>query len=450
MTVFAAASVILLVLAAGDALSWPAFALGFAALAAIAAVYLDAARRIDRFAARGAAQAQARQSDAAAAPLESGVLEAMPDPVLVIGPAGRIGYLNAAAHEAYPNAHRNTLFSSIMRAPEVVDAAAGAITRGESATVEFRSPGANDRFFSAFVSPFEREGSDVRGGLVVVRDDSDVKRAALARADFLANASHELRTPLASLTGYIDTLRGHARDDSAARGRFLDIMSAQAERMRRLIDDLLSLSRIEQSEHLAPQGAADLAGLVGDVADALGPVSAAKEVSVEVVRHVGRAVVTGDRDELTQVLQNLVENAIKYSAAGGVVRVEVGEAADAVEHAFADTPVGENAGRLWILEPTERRAAGFMWARVSDEGVGIARRHLPRLSERFFRTEEDKDAQVDGTGLGLAIVKHIVSRHRGALTVESALGAGTRFTVVLPAAPRRREGAEASSSTGAT
>jgi two-component system phosphate regulon sensor histidine kinase PhoR len=249
------------------------------------------------------------------------------------------------------------------------------------------------------------------------------------RADFLANASHELRTPLASLTGFIETLRGPAKGDAAVQEKFLGIMYAQADRMRRLVDDLLSLSRIELNEHIAPEGEVDLRAAVRDVADSLAPIARSRKVDLEVtVADEGYAAATGDRDQIVQVIQNLVDNALKYAPDGSVVRiaVEFGVSADA---AAAHRRTGTH--RLSLLTP-DRGPELYGVIHVSDQGPGLAREHLPRLTERFYRVEGQKSGDRQGTGLGLAIVKHIINRHRGGLSVESAPGEGATFTAYFP------------------
>ena len=224
------------------------------------------------------------------------------------------------------------------------------------------------------------------------------------RADFIANASHELRTPLASLLGFIDTLQGPAKDDPRAREKFLAIMRDQGRRMARLIDDLLSLSRIEQKQHVRPSAAVDLSLAVRHVTDTLAPM--AKELGVEIVLDLEEGVVvTGDRDELVRVAENLIENAIKYGSRGeGDDRIEV--------------TVGRNAKEGWLA--------------VRDYGCGIAGEHIPRLTERFYRVDAGQSRAKNGTGLGLAIVKHILARHRGRLTVSSKLAKGSTFTAFAP------------------
>jgi two-component system phosphate regulon sensor histidine kinase PhoR len=232
------------------------------------------------------------------------------------------------------------------------------------------------------------------------------------RADFVANASHELRTPLSSLSGFIETLRGHAKDDAAARERFLGIMQDQAQRMRRLIDDLLSLSRIELNEHIAPAKTVDLKTVALDIIDAFQPLARERSIALKLKAEPGLPVVIGERDELVQVLQNLVDNAVKYAHAGTEVEIALG--------------TGTPAGLPDLVGPTCHIA-------VSDHSDGIAREHIPRLTERFYRVDVKQSRERGGTGLGLAIVKHIVSRHRGRLHIRSDIAKGSVFTVILPA-----------------
>ena len=278
-----------------------------------------------------------------------------------------------------------------------------------------------------------REASGVRSSWLAL-----ARKSARMRSDFLANASHELRTPLASLSGFIETLRGHAKDDAVARDRFLGIMAGQADRMRRLIEDLLSLSRIELNEHIPPLGGCDLTLAVSDVIDAFGPLADGERVKPDLhLAPRGEATVLGDRDQILQVIQNLFDNALKYSPPGGVVKVEI-TTDQTLDQAVAADPnstrlAGGGGGRLSVVSP-DRVRAGERYAvlKVSDSGPGMAREHLPRLSERFYRIEGQKSGERSGTGLGLAIVKHIVIRHRGGLVVESAPERGTCFTVYFP------------------
>jgi len=233
------------------------------------------------------------------------------------------------------------------------------------------------------------------------------------RADFVANASHELRTPLAAVSGFIDTLKGHARDDAEARDRFLDIMSVEAGRMRRLIEDLLSLTRIELNEHVRPSGKVSLEAIIREATAALNPLAQIDDISLEVSVAPNLAMVTGERDELIQLFQNLIHNAIKYGRPGGHVWITL---------ASAQAQGG-------------RGTVSMVSATIKDDGEGIASDAIPRLTERFYRVDVKRSREKGGTGLGLAIVKHIVNRHQGRLTIESRAGEGSTFTVSLPSAP---------------
>jgi len=244
--------------------------------------------------------------------------------------------------------------------------------------------------------------------VLTLHDLTALKRSERMRADFVANASHELRTPLATLIGFIETLRGPAREDDAARERFLSIMGEQAGRMTRLVDDLLSLSRIELNEHLPPKDSVDVGRVLHAVADSLEQRAARRNVRIEVKIAEPLAPVTGDAEELTQVFQNLIDNAIKYGRSGSAVEVEA--------------------------QAAQKRVGGVAAVQVAvrDHGEGILKEHLPRLTERFYRVDPARSRELGGTGLGLAIVKHIVSHHRGILEIHSDLGEGSVFTVYLP------------------
>ncbi|MGE3143298.1 MAG: sensor histidine kinase, partial [Hyphomonadaceae bacterium] len=252
------------------------------------------------------------------------------------------------------------------------------------------------------------------------------------RADFLANASHELRTPLAALMILIETIAGPARENAEDRARFLGMMQLQAERMRRLIDDLLSLSRIELDEHVPPSDRADLAAVAREAVDALSGVAKERNVTLDLRLPAQGAEVVGHRFQLAQVIQNLVDNAIKYSPPNGAVEIEVGLAEtreDAVVQ--AGRRWGEEAGRIALLTPAPAPARGYAYVRVTDCGPGVPRRFLPKLGARFFRVEREMGDDRGGTGLGLAIVKHIVNRHRGGLVVESIPGKGSAFAAYV-------------------
>ena len=285
---------------------------------------------------------------------------------------------------------------------------------------------------------------------------TQIKRADQMRADFVANASHELRTPLSTLSGFIETLMGPAKDDAEAREKFLAIMHEQSGRMARLVGDLLSLSRIELNEHSAPSGSVRLDRVLGSVADILqlkaqdkgmtillGAPLSAEAAADATAQTAGGAVgaaqlaelpeVAGDADELAQVFQNLIDNAIKYGRAGSTIRVSGWQAQGEAAGAAGPRPSDRNvrlAGR--------RPRLGVAIA-IADEGEGISREHLPRLTERFYRVDSARSRDLGGTGLGLAIVKHIINRHRGGLQIESAPGKGSQFTVLLPLSPAARE-----------
>ena len=369
-------------------------------------------------------------------------LARLPDPVLIVEggdpedfSARRIRFANDQARIQLRASGEDAALVSALRDPDALEAIDEALFGGLSREVDYAAGGAQERVWRMSAVPLPvAEGASPRV-LVRFRDDTEAAHMERMRADFLANASHELKTPLASLAGFIETLKGHAKDDDRARDRFLDIMTAQTARMSRLIADLLSLSRIELNEHIPPSGRVDVALAATDVVDALAPVVKARGSRVEVqAPPAGSAVAMGERDQVFQVIQNLVENAVRYSPDGAVVRVVVDAGLDLAQ---AQGVQRAGAPRLALLTPDRDEAARYVRVTVEDSGKGLARQHLPRLTERFFRVEGQKSGGETGTGLGLSIVKHIVNRHRGGLIVESLDGQGTTFIAYVPMSPAK-------------
>lgn len=356
------------------------------------------------------------------------LLEALPDPALLVGADNRIVTSNSPARRQLQFEARGQFLTAILRHPDVLEAAQAAVREGATSAVEYESSGQAGRQLRCYVAPVNW-GPD-RAALLVFHDQTAQISTERLRSDFLANASHELRTPLASLTLLIETIAGPARDDPKERDRFLAMMQVQAERMRRLIDDLLSLSRIELDEHVPPSDRADLAAVSREVVDALFGVAEERGVKLELAAAAPVPVV-GERFQLAQVVQNLVDNAMKYTPRGGTVRIDVGAGGDRDETAAMSGRRWEEAGRFAFLTPAPAANLSYAFLRVEDCGPGIERHFLPRLGERFFRVERELGNERGGTGLGLAIVKHIVNRHRGGFLVESQPGKGSAFAVYL-------------------
>ena len=344
-------------------------------------------------------------------PLIEAVLAGLPDPVVALDRRGDVVALNARVAAVAPALRPGEPVSLGLRVPEVLEAIRRARASGTAQRVEFSERVPLDRWYEVIVTPISSPGVAANPGLVLLafHDLTPLRRVEEMRADFVANASHELRTPLAALSGFIDTLRGSAREDPAARERFLPIMQAQADRMARLIDDLLSLSRIELNAHLRPDKQVDVGAIVRQVADSLQTLARDRNVEVKTIGSSAPLLVPGDRDELIRVFENLVENALKYAASGKRVDIAL---------SVGEGPDGKREARI----------------AVRDRGPGIAPEHLPRLTERFYRVDVSESRAQGGTGLGLALVKHILNRHGGRLTIESAPGQGATFTVHLPIA----------------
>jgi len=348
-------------------------------------------------------------AERAGEPLDA-IVAGLPDPVIALDKNGRVLTLNERARLLAPALRQGEPVSLALRMPELIEAVGRAYASGEEQRAEYSERVPLDRWFEMIVMPVKREPNVKKPDLVLMtfHDLTPLRHVEEMRADFVANASHELRTPLAALSGFIETLQGSARDDAKARERFLPIMQEQARRMARLIDDLLSLSRIELNAHRRPDTPVDLVPIVRQVADGLETLARDRDVVVH-VEAANALTVPGDRDELVRVFENLIENALKYGAPGKRVDITL---------ARGVSPEGEPEARVG----------------VRDYGPGISPEHLPRLTERFYRVDVRDSRAQGGTGLGLALVKHILNRHRGRLSIESMPGAGATFTVYLPAA----------------
>jgi len=328
------------------------------------------------------------------------MIDRFPDPVLVFGRDRSVPHLNAAARDTFGSS-----LSALLRHPSFRAALERALAEGrdQSAELSLPVPIARELSASVLAVPEERGGNRL---VAVLSDRTRDRVIERMRADFVANASHELRTPLTSLIGFIETLRGPAADDPAAQVRFLAIMAEQAQRMSRLIDDLLSLSRIELTEHQPPSGRVVVADLVARMTAAFAPLLEARRAKLTTDIAPDLPDLRADEHQLEQVLQNLIDNAVKYGREGGSIQVSARPAAW--------------AGQQGVL------------LAVQDEGQGIPRAHIPRLTERFYRVDTHRSRSIGGTGLGLAIVKHIINRHRGQLGIESTEGVGTTVSVWLP------------------
>ena len=338
-------------------------------------------------------------------------ISAIPLPALLVDQTERIIAANTDARTLLGSSIQGRHFATFLRQPQVIETIEQSLrNKAPAKTRHLSNDGAQDTTFEVECRYMNGIGA-VSGGavLVVFQDVTQMEQASHMRRDFVANVSHELRTPLTALMGFIETLRGPARDDAAARERFLQIMTDEANRMNRLVGDLLSLNRVESEERVRPKEHLELTGLLQSTLNSLRPLADGASVKLSLNAPSEPVTLPGDSDQLRQVFTNLIENAIKYGGSGGSVEVRVLESE-------RDTAMRGPAVRVQIV----------------DKGPGIDAVHLPRLTERFYRADSHRSRELGGTGLGLAIVKHIVNRHRGRLRVESDLGKGSVFTVILP------------------
>lgn len=338
-------------------------------------------------------------------------VSAIPLPALLIDHDERMIAANADARALLGQNILGRHFATFLRQPQVIETVEQSLrTRVPAKTRHLSNDGARDTTFDVECRYVSGVGDQTGGAvLVVFQDVTQLEQASHMRRDFVANVSHELRTPLTALMGFIETLRGPARDDTAARERFLKIMADEANRMNRLVGDLLSLNRVESEERVRPKEQIELTGLLQSTLNSLRPLAEDASVSLSLNAPDNPVMLPGDSDQLRQVFTNLIENGIKYGGDGGSVAVNV-------LPSERDTAMRGPAVRVLVV----------------DKGPGIDAVHLPRLTERFYRADSHRSRELGGTGLGLAIVKHIVNRHRGRLRVESDLGKGSVFTVILP------------------
>ena len=365
----------------------------------------DGIRRLARgLAEQGALLERLRRADAA-------ILENLPEPVLLLSDERAVLRANPAARAMLgpEAAGQGPDAAALLRHPVLAAAMDDALAEGHSVTAELHLPVPMPREVSARVVPLDPPLADGGRLLILLIDRSREAAIERTRADFVANASHELRTPLASLLGFIETLRGPAADDPAAQQRFLGIMAEQGERMRRLIDDLLSLSRIEMEEHQPPVGEAPLAMITRAEVEALSPLMKRREISAELELAEALVARPANADQVAQVIRNVLENAINHGRDGGIITVTLKPA---------------------VAEDGTARPGALL--SIADDGPGIAKHHIPRLTERFYRVDAARSRHKGGTGLGLAITRHIVMRHRGRLAIESTEGLGTKVSIWLP------------------
>lgn len=354
-----------------------------------------------------------RDAAEALAQSRTAILNSLSDPLLLIDKSRKIVGSNQAAEDAFGGEIRNWDLATVIRNPRILEAADRALSTGEASETTFSIAKPVERSFSSTIAVLADTAAEGAVVIIQLHDITESLKTDRMRGDFVANASHELRTPLASVLGFIETLQGPAKDDADARREFLAIMFKQATLMSRLIDDLLSLSRIELKEHTRPTETVAVLEIVHTTCEMLAGPAKDQGVTFDIVAEDDLPMALGDRDELGQIFQNLILNAIKYG--GAAKRVEIGVATQNKAQGLSGGP--------WLV------------VAVKDFGEGIASEHIPRLTERFYRVDTARSREMGGTGLGLAIVKHIAKRHRGHLVINSTVGEGSTFSIYLPVAP---------------
>jgi len=337
----------------------------------------------------------------------------LPDPCFLVTPELVVVSPNQAARRVFDLVRERTPLALVIRDPNMLSGVTAALSSGEQTQLMVSRADDPDRRYAATIEPMQFLDSRP-GVLVILREDHEQVMIERMRSDFIANVSHELRTPLTAFTGFVETLQGPAADDPEARAQFLAMMQDEAGRMTRLVNDLLSLSKLETTVSSPPTSRCEIGKELRRAVDTMEPLARAGGVDLDFVGVAGTHWVRADVDQLHQLFCNLIENAIKYGGVGTSVRLRV----------RAHAPAPSCAGPL-----ANSRAIEIA---VEDQGPGIERRHIPRLTERFYRVDKGRSRNVGGTGLGLAIVKHILRRHGGHLHVVSVVGQGSTFSVFLP------------------
>lgn len=426
--ILAGVAILLTVLALATNLKVLDAAVAWVVLLCASIVYFSQDTRVENGAPDGLANDDQGASDA------QGFLDALPMPAIQIDKKRRVVAFNSAADlllriggKVLPKE------SAVIRHPGLLSVLDQVRVDGRARTIDIDLGPRIPQTWRASVSGFLYPSAL----LVVFEDLTSVMSAEKARSDFLANASHELRTPLTSISGYIETMQGPAKDDKESWDRFLTIMQGEAERMKRLIADLMSLSRIEFSEHQKPDDQINFSDLIHRGRELIQPLAQDRGITLSVSGPSEALPIIGDNDEVVQVIDNLLSNAVKYTPIDGNVHLTFGRSATMTEVRECVANAWNDSDHLTILQapPEGRNNRGTVWMRIEDSGPGISSQHLPRLGERFYRAEQSRGGKISGTGLGLAIVKHIMTRHRGGLSVESRIGQGTAFAVWFPQAP---------------
>lgn len=342
------------------------------------------------------------------------LVDTIPDILLLLDNDNRVVRTNRAARSIFGQNLAKKSLKEVIPNENLLSAVYAVVEDMKGREIEFRIEDPSTRDFRAIIERFPVPSSGGISTVITLTDVTEMKRGEQMRADFVANASHEIRTPLASIIGFIETLQGPAKDDAEAQEQFLKLMNDQAQRMSRLVQDLLTLSKVEVDASKPPMDKVNLGKVVRREVQHFDWAAQQKDMQIRLDMKDNLPSVRGDEGELAQVVHNLVGNAIKYGTAGSDVSINL-----RVSTSFPSVANFRTQDRAICLS-------------VRDKGEGIPKEHIPRLTERFYRVDTARTRKVGGTGLGLAIVKHIIHRHRGVMTVDSVVGKGSVFSVYLP------------------
>ena len=347
---------------------------------------------------------------------DTAVLDSLPDPIIVIDRAGNILGANLSARTSFGKNITNKNIDKLFRSNNFINAVSKVLNKESKSEnlIFYTDPPESQKLYAHIKQlPWLSKGKAV--AVISIYDMTKSMKIEKMQSDFVANASHELRTPLSIISGFIETLQTSAKDDADARDKFLKIMAEQAEYMSSLIENLLSLSRIELNQDQQPTDKVEVLDIAEEVSQALAIKAAEREMEIRIFSDDNLSPVIGDKAQIKQVIQNLTDNAVKYGISGTDVTIRL-----------------KNAEKIPGSKSLKVSKGAAVAISVNNKGPEIEPEQLSRLTERFYRMQEHKDLNIKGTGLGLAIAKHIIIRHRGNLTVNSNGYNGTTFTIYLP------------------
>ena len=357
------------------------------------------------------------------------ILNKLEDAIIVLDSDQKIVFQNSHSIDLFENNYTGQNITNLIRSPIILETLENVYKNKKTKIIEYNSEyGQNlsprsTNFYNVEIS-YEKNHLQLTNAkdnyVILMKNITPLKNIEKVRSSFIANVSHELKTPLATVMGFLETIRGPAKDDKKSMSKFLGIMDKETIRMKRLIDDLLVVSKIESDEHIHPTKKVNLIKTLNNVIESLKEYALKKNIQIRTNYQLSENLsVLGNEDELVQVFTNIIDNSIKYGKINSSIDIKAEEVKEQTDQS----------------EDKKLFPQLILKISVKDESDGIHAKHLSRLTERFYRVDAARSKEIGGTGLGLTIVKHILNKHRGHLDIKSEINQGSTFTVELPIAP---------------